>query len=65
MTVREHDGLFAYSAELRSEVACSGNDHRAGERAQRSRKDVPGTFGQLPVVDRQYGLNSGVSQPNS
>ena len=27
-----------------------GNDHHVGERAQHSRKDVPGTFGQLPVL---------------
>jgi hypothetical protein len=29
------------------------------------REDAPATFGQLVMVDRQRGLNNGVSQPNS
>ena len=29
------------------------------------REDAPATFGQLLMVDRQRGLNNGVSQPNS
>jgi hypothetical protein len=36
-----------------------------GDRARHSREDAPATFGQFLVVNRQNGLNSVVSQPNS